>query len=371
ITIDSYDGIARIGPFPYNVGWRDILIDLDSGENTQARVYFPSLTTGENEPIVSPCQNQSYPAVVYTHGLRNLDYDLCDWNDPSLKQDKTHDYLQAEGLLKSLAASGIIAISFNWHGHFKTGHYNLDLSPLVVKAVKRLGELFGSGVNLQIVGLAGHSTGGAAVLYAADLFRNMSPPSAVINAVGLISPAAIFHNEQLLEPMLVIHGTREHSCMVGTSPLNIYCKAKGSKHLVVVEGANHFGYTDGICLDPDQQRISECLSNDPWHLLPEDDGYDNGSEVGGLTGQAAHKLQQRTARNYLHAFFSYYLQGNTSTAQYLIQKEGESCGHPEDGQQCDLQRLDVYMWWPEISDNVCGRAQVEISTLINNNPTVL
>ena len=143
----------------------------------------------------------------------------------------------------------------------------------------------------------------------------------------------------------MIHGTNEHTCQAGTGPLEIYCWANPenpeipdkiyNKHLVVVTGANHFGYTDGICLDPNQQRVDPCI-NDILGLLPQADGWDNPSEVGDLEEQEAQALQQRVAGNYLQAFFSNYLQGDEDALDYLIQKnEGEEqCGHPGDRDGC-------------------------------------
>jgi hypothetical protein len=86
--------------------------------------------------------------------------------------------------------------------------------------------------------------------------------------------------------------------------------------LVVVEGANHFGYTDGICLADD----------------------DHASTVGGLDGPAAQQLQQLTARRNIRAFFSTYLLGDSAQLDYLVQESGEQCGHPGNPPACGIPK---------------------------------
>ncbi len=73
----------------------------------------------------------------------------------------------------------------------------------------------------------------------------------------------------------------------------------------MITGANHYGYTDGICI----------ANTD----------VDPASTVGGLTGPGAHALQQQTAGNYIHAFFSHYLQGISGKIEYLIQEGEQQC----------------------------------------------
>lgn len=231
----------------------------------------------------------------------------------------------------------------------------------MVDALVYLGNAFSSRVDLQHIGLIGHSTGGSAVLNAAELIRNKQDPPVV--ALGLIAPSRHLHQEVLIDPVLVIHGTNEHPCQVGTDPFRIYCMANSSKHLIGITGANHFGYTDGICLDPTQQFSDTCTAAHELNSLPRADGRDNPCMVGGLTGQQAHVLQQRTAGNYLLAFFSYYLQGDEDALDYIVQNEGdEKCRQPSDVMPCDNTKiLQVYMWWPQnLPGNICGRSSIAI-----------
>jgi hypothetical protein len=165
--------------------------------------------------------------------------------------------------------------------------------------------------------LSGHSTGGAAVIEA------VASSPVPIRSLGLIAPSCSnlgWPSEacRLGAPpsvhTLVIHGTNEYRCQVGNAPLTLYCGANRPKHLVVVEGANHFGYTDGICI-----------------------GEDHASEVGGVAGTEARARQQRAAGNYLKAFYAYYMQGKSDALAYLVQGggQGQLCPvTPQFGQPC-------------------------------------
>jgi len=324
LTLTASDGPALVGP------WKDVGVPITSWPDpdhpalTNARVYYPSKIACGGE----------FPAVVYAHGRRDSGWELCEWCDQELQEATNEDYEQAEGILTRLAASGIIAISVDhsWADHLA------DKPEIVSNTIAYLrdqhyasGSWLEGAVDLDNVGLSGHSTGGWAVIYAAS--RN---PPVPIRALGLIAPADWGGHPQV--PGLVIHGTRD-PCQVGNNPVEIYRRADAPKHLVVVTGANHFGYTDGICLEP----VEDC-----------DDGWDFSSEVGGVTGEEAHARQQRTAGNYLQAFFSYYLQDNFSALEYLTQKTDQtcdpglppSCGSPERSFD-DLENLNVEV-------NVCS-----------------
>src|SRR5262249_26354946 len=84
-------------------------------------------------------------------------------------------------------------------------------------------------------------------------------------------------------------------------------------YLVVITGANHYGYTDGICLASPN---------------------DNASAVGGATGSEAQRRQQRAAGDYLVAFFSVYLRVNVDKLGYFMQQGGDQCGYPGNPSVC-------------------------------------
>ena len=139
--------------------------------------------------------------------------------------------------------------------------------------------------------------------------------------------------------------------------------ANSPKHLVVITGANHFGYTDGICLDPTQQTSGLCTYDRELNNLMRSDGKDNPCMVGGLSGKQAQILQQRTASNYLRSFFLHYLKGNQEARDYIVQSaDEEKCRHPSDIMPCDDNKtLETYIWWPQnLPGNICSSTEIQL-----------
>lgn len=347
LTLTAADGPALVGE--YYVGSREVPVPVTVCPGCQevlpypasARVYYPSDSPGGTQIACGG----PFPAVVYAHGRRDSDWPRCDWSSPG---DPSQDYQQASGILTRMAASGIIAISVDHSGEYlyqAKGAIVINTIAYLRDEHQASGSWLEGAVRLDRVGLSGHSTGGAAAIYAARAFdwTDYEPlhlsPTVQIQGLALIAPA------QFQQPVpdvtkLVIHGTKDPPCQVGNGPVEIYRDANPAKYLVVVTGANHFGYTDGICLEPAEEL---CPSSD------EDPGWDSSSEVGGAEGQEAHARQQRTAGNYLQAFFSYYLQDKTGALDYLTQEEvpqtcnpgiPPSCGSPKRPFD-DLENLNV------------------------------
>lgn len=338
-NIGKQDGIPVIGKGIYNVGWQDVTVPITNcaSSTTSARVYYPARAPGQDTAI--DCRGP-YPAVVFVHGNRDEEWELCDWSNPG---DKHNDYLQAEGIMKQLAATGIVAISANWFDveNCDSGYPYVQAYNVIMGAVDYLRNSWSGIVDPHRIGLSGHSNGGGGALLAAHKFEEIGDPNLTIGGLGLIASGCAYGSAQdpcfvddvdtspdhpphifslSNTPMLVIHGTKERLGEVQFQPLEIYCQAEGTeaapKHLIVLKGANHFGYTDGICLDP-------VTGN-----------RDYPSEVGGVTGLGAHKRQQLAAGSYLQAFFSHYLSGKANALNYLLQVDRQQCGHPEDWRQC-------------------------------------
>ena len=204
-----------------------------------AKVYYPSKDPGGGQIACGG----PFPAVVYTHGRRNPNWALCPgWSNPGPVHQ---DYRQADGILSRLAAAGIIVISvdnsWGWVDPSARGSIVINTLAYLRDQNQPGGWLEGS-VDLQRVGLSGHSLGGAAAVYAAVEYRN--PPFDALNlsnvqiqALGVIAPGwcRAFGSPPDGVPMLVIHGTNEHIIQVGDTPVELYGEGNGPKHLVVVK----------------------------------------------------------------------------------------------------------------------------------------
>jgi dienelactone hydrolase len=126
----------------------------------------------------------------------------------------------------------------------------------------RSGSPFENHIRTDHIILMGHSTGGgAAIQLGASRAFN-------VIAIGLIAPGTGSPGivNQVSVPLLVLLGTADFGGAGGGNTKLIYDSAPPPKHLVLIDGANHFGYTDAVCIqdgDPpatiaraDQQRIA-------------------------------------------------------------------------------------------------------------------
>jgi dienelactone hydrolase len=346
LTITASGGPVQIGQ--YFVGTQEICVPITdrscgSFENqnlvncggdppsVHAKLYYPAVGPG-NAPMAC---GGPFPLIIYAHGKRLCPL-LCDWSHPGPIQE---DYRQAEGLLAPLAALGFIVVSVDvtWSLTTTLGKAMIILNTLafVRDENRRAGSLLKGAVNLTRVALAGHSTGATAAVEAVRNLRmnlcgrNLGLDGIRIAALALLAPG--LYTDPINAPVLVMYGTEDKQ-QVGDDPLRQYGSASPPKHLVIISGANHYGYTDGICVAP-----SGCESGD------------NPSQVGGVTGPEAHRRQQQAAGDYLEAFFSAYLLGDRSQLIYLFQQGEEQCGNPGNPPACgtparrfgDLDALNV------------------------------
>src|SRR5262249_48281383 len=213
----------------------------------RAKLYYPTTSPGG----ATVACGKPFPLIVYAHGKRFISYysPLCDWSNPGPINE---DYRQADGILSALAAAGFIVISVDVTAALQdiSGKAEIMLNTIAFARNEnaRSGSPLAGAVNLSRVGLAGPSIGGGAAIEAANCLQENCHPRLNLGgiraaALGLLAPGSYTSSDisQVNAPVLVIYGTRD-SQQVQNQPLEIYGFANQPKHLVMVTGANHFGY---------------------------------------------------------------------------------------------------------------------------------
>jgi hypothetical protein len=262
---------------PHRVGRRQIRIERPNTTTLEnAIVYYPATRDGEDAPAVA---GSSFPLIGFAHGLR-VHFPPC----PGAPTDETQDYRQYSVVLEHIVRWGYIAVSAN-HSAVPFAFSMAELLEASVQHMvaenRRSGSPFEQLIREDRIVLAGHSTGGsAAFIVAANRSLNVA-------AIGLLAPGSDSGVASQVEaPVLVIHGTEEGAA--GGARDGPYRAAGPPKHLVVVHGGNHFGFTDAVCIE----------EGDPPATIARSD-------------------QQRCAYGYLTAFLQKYVRGEDSNQAYL------------------------------------------------------
>lgn len=251
-----------------------------------AIIFYPATAEGVGVPFAA---GGPFPLLVFGHAKRVPWSHAC----PGAPTDTTQDFRQLSGILAHLARWGFVTIApdLSWLAVAGVPDWQFVLKDAVSYMLTenlRAGSPFNGKIKTTGLGAMGHSTGGLAATF---LGTSGAFP---IEALGLIAPAATTMGDVAQigtfapKPVLVLHGTQDAGpYSADGQPLNIYAAAAAKKHLVTIDGANHFGYTDGLCIQED----------------------------GAATISQAN--QQRIAKAYLTAFFRRYLRGATEVDDYL------------------------------------------------------
>ncbi|KAJ9635063.1 hypothetical protein H2199_008549 [Coniosporium tulheliwenetii] len=210
--------------------------------------------------------------------------------------DASQDYRQVAVILSQLARWGFVAISpdLSWLTTDGSSDNRRLLMGDAISYMLSANDAAGSPFNGKIkdtgMGALGHSSGGLAAIFFA------TSGTFPIKVLGLLAPAAISMAD-IAEirnfaprPVLIIHGTEDTGTIgVDGQPLSIYAAAGATKHLITITGANHFGYTDALCVAAPLDGTATINQAD----------------------------QQRIAKAYLTAFFRRYLTNAHEVSDYL------------------------------------------------------
>ena len=240
-------------------------------------VYYPtaSAVLSEAHPInidfgskqKFPYQeNVRFPLMLFAHARR---VPVCPDAFPSGADlgllDISQDFRRVETILRHVASHGCVVMAPDLSGLTFSASPFADRAAILVALYEHIQTLPSSvlaRLDLNVVVLAGHSTGGGACLAARSSIVAAGGPTPV--AVGVLAPAVEASMATSLSAtvspavLMVIKGTLDN--VVASDPANVYAGGNVPKMLVTIPGANHFGYTD-IC-SPDN-KVCPALDDSP------------------------------------------------------------------------------------------------------------
>jgi uncharacterized delta-60 repeat protein len=291
VAIDSQNRIVVAGTVGHPRDWplrrgpfragehRVRRIPVPNQTPVEAVIYYPAEREGEDTPVaVGPPFGPPFPIGVFGHGNRGgLP---CD-GSPS----DVDDFKQLSVILRHLSRWGFVTISPDLRSaplnEGKTEILEASMTFLIAED-SRNGSLFKNQLRTTPVTLMGHSAGGgAAVMLAKKGVFDVS-------TIATLAPSTQTPNDAQAAgaPFLVIVGSRDSGSSGGNAQ-EVYEAGVPPKHFVLIDGANHFGFTDDLCFQNDS--VAAISRND----------------------------QQRIAYAYLTAFLQRYVRGEMSNASYL------------------------------------------------------
>lgn len=257
-------------PGAFGHGWVDISFSDTTLADTiiSARVHYPSLTTGLNEPLLGGL----YPTVVFGHGF-NLFYD---------------DY---ELLASHLASWGYIVIAPNVQNGFVVDHgeYAREMASSL-RYIQNEGSRTGSqflGSIIGKTGVYGHSMGGGAAGLLHTEYPNID--AVVGMAAAETNPSAVSALASNTAPYLAIGAEEDNVAPESSNAIPMYAASGGNKVHVSITGGAHCKFTDA-------NTICDIVS-DP--------------------GSIDRSRQIELTTRYLTAFYNVYLYGDSSYKTFL------------------------------------------------------
>jgi dienelactone hydrolase len=243
----------------------------------KAVVYFPADAAGASDPAQLSDRDDEYPMVVVVHG-----------NSGSLLSYQGYNYL-----LEHLARNGMIAASI----HVYPGARGVSRARALFRHLEILQAKFGDRIDMEKLGIMGHSRGGEAVVIASKLnvdegleyhFRAIVSlaPTDQYGPYSLAGPYAV--------PYLVVYGGLDGD-VAGTWPkstgFSLYDRADPVKSMIFAERACHDRFNTqwddndfyfGLMTPADQAAVISADAHEKivkgymngffrWRLLDDDD----------------------------------------------------------------------------------------------------
>jgi hypothetical protein len=285
IPVSANIDFQQVSAGPCNGG----LFDFTRPATHSAIVFYPATAEGDSQPFAG---GGPFPVIVYGHGRRwpscfsSFRWDAC----PGAPTDTNQDYRQLSGILSHLARWGFVCVSpdLSW----LAPEFNIDdwlwvfadAGSYLAAENTRAGSPFQGQLNTASFNVMGHSTSGIAAIEIA------AGGQLAVGTLGLLAPAGGSGTVGSLapRPVMVLRGTNDTGPFGdGGESDDVYAAAGPSKHMITIDGANHFGFADSLC-----------IVADPAAAISQAD-------------------QQRIAKAYLTAFFRRYVQGVLAVEDYL------------------------------------------------------
>jgi dienelactone hydrolase len=255
---------------------------------TTARSSFPPPTRNPLNPL--NVAKGPFPVLLYAHALRV--------SGPGQPFDR--DFTSVDAMLRSVASWGCVCVApdLSWLGTLEEprGVFNFRATVLVsyytYLADALNATLFAKQVDVSRIVLVGHSHGAAGATNAGRVISGFGHHLNAL-AYGLIAPELGGDSRLDLHNLLVLGGTLDID--QGAQPQSAFDSSGTPKTLVMIPGANHYGYTD-IC-PPDNSCNNVGLFDE--------------------NGTISRTDQQRVGEEYLAALVRYNALGDGRALPYL------------------------------------------------------
>jgi hypothetical protein len=266
-----------------------------------AAVYYPSNPDPPNlrdhrVPTPNPLQLVSgpFPLLLYAHAYRGSPYD-GNGSHPAAR-----DFISVGAVLSYVASFGCICVApdLSWLPYDDNAAAGVSLRAVLLAGyysflANHNATLFAQQLDLSRLILVGHSHGATSVTQTGRILLSGATPSPFQSlAYGLIAPEEGGGAGPDIRDLLVLGGALDHD--QDADPGAGYRAAGTPKTLVMIPGANHFGYTD-ICA-PDNTCASILLDEN---------------------GTISRDLQQQIAAEYLGAMVRFYALHDETMRPYL------------------------------------------------------
>jgi hypothetical protein len=266
-----------------------------------AAVYYP-IRGDTTPPAPSPnpltIAKGPFPVLLYAHAFRG-----------GLASDQgshpaSRDFTSVEAMLRYVAAWGCVCVApdLSWPPDYADG---AERAVVLVNYYTYLADvlnsaLFAKQLDFSRMVLVGHSKGAAGATQTGCLISDFGHQFKSLS-YGLIAPEVGGGSASDLRNRLVVGGGKDTD--EGADPQGAFTAGGIPKTLVMIPGANHFGYTD-IC--PPDNTCGRAGIRDPDGAIPRAD-------------------QQRVGAEYLAALARFYALGERGAASSLnlqVQSQG-------------------------------------------------